>query len=323
MGVPHDRSSRPARPARGAWSRTGGAILDLLDRPIRQWLSVHFLVNTPTIPAPAPPPDAEVPHLGGSTGTPPELRAAGAWPRSSPPRSAVGSTSGSRTRHPRRCCSRPAGTAAGHPGGDRPGDRGRRPPPEGVAKLGCPGRRPKVFTSRLAGTRTPSVRTASGDRSRSTLGGSHVQARPCRGAGRHAGGREPGRHDHHRPRSGQPGQHRPASRPWAARALRCRRPRSTSATPGTPGHLDVTAPALRRCGRHPAAAAGPRAVLRPRGAPAQAQPTSPVRPAAPGGQAGWLTPALAALAAALALVAGGAVLAGRRTTRTHRNQSTA
>lgn len=61
----------------------------------------------------------------------------------------------------------------------------------------------------------------------------------------------------------------------------------------------------------------------PDGAPAQAQPTSPVRPAAPGGQAGWLTPALAALAAALALVAGGAVLAGRRTTRTHRNQSTA
>ena len=55
----------------------------------------------------------------------------------------------------------------------------------------------------------------------------------------------------------------------------------------------------------------------PDGAPAQAQPTSPVRPAAPGGQAGWLTPALAALAAALALVAGVAVLAARRTTGTH------
>jgi hypothetical protein len=61
----------------------------------------------------------------------------------------------------------------------------------------------------------------------------------------------------------------------------------------------------------------------PDGAPAQAQPTSPVRPAAPGGQAGWLTPALAALAGALALVAGVAVLAARRTTRTHRGQSTA
>jgi hypothetical protein len=61
----------------------------------------------------------------------------------------------------------------------------------------------------------------------------------------------------------------------------------------------------------------------PNGAPAQAQPTSPVRPAAPGGQAGWLTPALAALAAALALVTGVAVLAARRTTRTHRGQSTA
>jgi hypothetical protein len=61
----------------------------------------------------------------------------------------------------------------------------------------------------------------------------------------------------------------------------------------------------------------------PDGAPAQAQPTSPVRPAAPGGQAGWFTPALAALAAALALVAGVAVLAARRTTRTHRGQSTA
>ena len=55
----------------------------------------------------------------------------------------------------------------------------------------------------------------------------------------------------------------------------------------------------------------------PDGAPAQVQPTGPVRPAAPGGQAGWLTPALAALAAALALVAGVAVLAARRTTRTH------
>jgi hypothetical protein len=76
MGVPHDRSSRPARPPRGAWSRTGGAILDLLDRPIRQWLWVHFLVTTSTIPAPAPPPDAEVPHPGGSTGPPPELRTA-------------------------------------------------------------------------------------------------------------------------------------------------------------------------------------------------------------------------------------------------------
>ena len=56
----------------------------------------------------------------------------------------------------------------------------------------------------------------------------------------------------------------------------------------------------------------------PDGAPAQVQPTGPVRPAAPGGQAGWLTPALAALAGALALVAGVAVLAARRTTRTHR-----
>jgi hypothetical protein len=61
----------------------------------------------------------------------------------------------------------------------------------------------------------------------------------------------------------------------------------------------------------------------PDGAPAQAQPTSPVRPAAPGGQPGWLTPALAVLAAALALVAGVAVVATRRATRTHRGQSTA
>jgi hypothetical protein len=59
----------------------------------------------------------------------------------------------------------------------------------------------------------------------------------------------------------------------------------------------------------------------PDGAPAQ--PTSPVRPAAPGGQPGWLTPALAVLAAALALVAGVAVVATRRATRTHRGQSTA
>jgi hypothetical protein len=50
-------------------------------------------------------------------------------------------------------------------------------------------------------------------------------------------------------------------------------------------------------------------------APAQAQVTSPVRPAQPSGQAGWLTPALSVLAAVLALVAGFAVLAARRARR--------
>ena len=51
----------------------------------------------------------------------------------------------------------------------------------------------------------------------------------------------------------------------------------------------------------------------PNAAPAPA--TSPMRPAQPSGQAGWLVIALAVLAAVLALVAGVAVLAARRATR--------
>ena len=46
-------------------------------------------------------------------------------------------------------------------------------------------------------------------------------------------------------------------------------------------------------------------------------------PAEPSGQPGWLTPALGVLVAVLALVAGTAVLATRRTNRSHRAGQTA
>ena len=58
-------------------------------------------------------------------------------------------------------------------------------------------------------------------------------------------------------------------------------------------------------------------------APAQAQVASPVRPAEPGGQPGWLTPALSVLSAVLALVAGVAVMAARRANRGQRAGQTA
>jgi hypothetical protein len=50
----------------------------------------------------------------------------------------------------------------------------------------------------------------------------------------------------------------------------------------------------------------------------QAEPTSPVQPAEPSGQPGWLTPALGVLAAVLALAAGIAVAAARRANRSQR-----
>jgi hypothetical protein len=50
---------------------------------------------------------------------------------------------------------------------------------------------------------------------------------------------------------------------------------------------------------------------------APAQVAGPMLPAEPGGQPGWLTPALRVLAAVLALVAGVAVVAARRA---HRSQ---
>ena len=59
----------------------------------------------------------------------------------------------------------------------------------------------------------------------------------------------------------------------------------------------------------------------PNGAPAHA--ISPMRPAEPSGQAGWLAPALGVLAVVLALVAGVAVRAARRTNRTQRAGRTA
>jgi hypothetical protein len=49
----------------------------------------------------------------------------------------------------------------------------------------------------------------------------------------------------------------------------------------------------------------------------------PVRAAEPGGQPGWLTPALSVLAAVLALAAGVAVLAAWRANRAHRAGQTA
>jgi hypothetical protein len=51
--------------------------------------------------------------------------------------------------------------------------------------------------------------------------------------------------------------------------------------------------------------------------------TSAPAPAESGRQAGWLTPVLGVLAAVLALVAGVAVLAARRATRSHRAGQTA
>jgi hypothetical protein len=59
----------------------------------------------------------------------------------------------------------------------------------------------------------------------------------------------------------------------------------------------------------------------PNAAPAQA--TSPVRPAPPGGQAGWPILALGLLAAVVALVAAVAVMAARRTHRSQRAGQTA
>jgi hypothetical protein len=59
----------------------------------------------------------------------------------------------------------------------------------------------------------------------------------------------------------------------------------------------------------------------PNSAPAPV--TSPVRPAEPSGQPGWLIPALGVLAAVLALVAVVAVAAARRATHTHRASQTA
>ena len=57
------------------------------------------------------------------------------------------------------------------------------------------------------------------------------------------------------------------------------------------------------------------------GVPAQV--ASPTLPAQPGGQPGWLTPALRVLAAVLALVAGLAVVAARRAHRSQRAGQTA
>jgi hypothetical protein len=51
--------------------------------------------------------------------------------------------------------------------------------------------------------------------------------------------------------------------------------------------------------------------------------TSAPAPPEPSGQPGWLTPALGGLAAVLALVAGVALLAARRTGRSHRAEQTA
>jgi hypothetical protein len=56
---------------------------------------------------------------------------------------------------------------------------------------------------------------------------------------------------------------------------------------------------------------------------APAQVASPMRPAEPGGQPSWLTPALSVLAAVLALVAGVAVVAARRAHRSQRAGQTA
>jgi hypothetical protein len=56
---------------------------------------------------------------------------------------------------------------------------------------------------------------------------------------------------------------------------------------------------------------------------APAQVASPMRPAEPGGQPSWLTPALSVLAAVLALVAGVAVVAARRAHRSQRAEQTA
>ena len=56
---------------------------------------------------------------------------------------------------------------------------------------------------------------------------------------------------------------------------------------------------------------------------APAQVASPMLPAEPGGQPGWLTPALSVLSAVLALVAGVAVMAARRANRTQRVGRTA
>jgi NO-binding membrane sensor protein with MHYT domain len=53
-------------------------------------------------------------------------------------------------------------------------------------------------------------------------------------------------------------------------------------------------------------------------APTRLQATSPVRVVEPGGQPGWLIPALSVLSAVLALVAAVAVLAARRATRAQR-----
>jgi hypothetical protein len=61
----------------------------------------------------------------------------------------------------------------------------------------------------------------------------------------------------------------------------------------------------------------------PNPAPAKAQVADPVRAAEPGGQPGWLTPALSVLAAVLALAAGVAVLAARRAHRAQRAGQTA
>jgi hypothetical protein len=57
----------------------------------------------------------------------------------------------------------------------------------------------------------------------------------------------------------------------------------------------------------------------PDGAPTD--PAGPTRPTEPGGQPGWLTPALGMLAAVLALVAGVAALAARRANRTRAGQT--
>jgi hypothetical protein len=56
---------------------------------------------------------------------------------------------------------------------------------------------------------------------------------------------------------------------------------------------------------------------------APSQVTSPSRPAEPSGQPGWFTPALRALSAGLALVAGVAVMAARRAHRSQRAGQTA
>jgi hypothetical protein len=61
----------------------------------------------------------------------------------------------------------------------------------------------------------------------------------------------------------------------------------------------------------------------PNPAPAQAVVASPLRPAEPGGQPGWVIPALSVLAAVLVLAAGVAVLAARRANRGQRAGQTA